>query len=54
VDHARTLEGSQSFWKVLWRWGEDYPNIEAVPNGDKGVIFSYSPSMTMKNFQSLW
>jgi hypothetical protein len=54
VDHARTLEGSQSYWKVLWRWGEDYPNVEAVPNGDQGVVFSYSPSTTMGSFQSLW
>jgi hypothetical protein len=54
VGRAHTLEGSQSYWKVLWRWGEDSPSVEAVPNGDQVVVFSYSPSTTMKSFQSLW
>jgi len=54
VDHARTLEGGQSYWKVLWRWGEDYPHVVALPNGGQGVAFSYSPSATMESFQSLW
>ena len=28
VDHAATLAGAQSFWKIWWRWGEDYPGVE--------------------------
>jgi len=54
VSHARTLQGSQSFWKVLWRWGEDYPNVKVVQDDDHGVVFSYSLSTTMADFQSLW
>jgi hypothetical protein len=56
IAHARTLQGGQSFWKVIWRWGEDYPNVEATPSTQQNdtVTFSYSVHETMGNFVNLW
>jgi hypothetical protein len=56
VTHARTLQGGESFWKVIWRWGEDYPNVSAArsPAAPDGVVFSYSANSTMASFVRLW
>lgn len=56
IAHAKTLQGGQSFWKALWRWGEDYPNIVASSPFEQPatVTFSYSAQTTMDNFVALW
>ncbi len=56
VDHARTLQGGQSYWKVLWRYGDDYPNVRAsTPAGLSDTIaFSFSPGGTTESFAGLW
>ena len=54
VPHAETLQGGQSFWKALWRWGENYGGIMTSPEANsKSVTFSFGKS-TMTNFQTLW
>jgi hypothetical protein len=55
LDHSDTLQGDQSYWKAIWRWGESYDNVVATPNGTSpGVTFSYSASSTMPSFSPLW
>ncbi|HZW85328.1 MAG TPA: hypothetical protein VFE91_05445, partial [Nitrososphaerales archaeon] len=45
VDHANAVQGSQSYWKVIWRWGEDYPNVGFSAEGT-AVVFGYSALST--------
>jgi hypothetical protein len=49
VSQAETAEGGYSFWKVLWRWGEDYPNVIVTSAGNDSFTLGYSPSSTMNN-----
>ena len=49
VRQAETAEGGYSFWKVLWRWGEDYPNVVVTNAGNDSFALGYSPSSTMSN-----
>jgi len=53
VDHAKTLTGDQSFWKIFWRWGENYPDVSVVGWGSQNIVFNYSAGST-PSFQSLW
>ena len=53
VQHAKTLEGDQSYWKVIWRWGELYPNVSITTDGLQGVLLSYSKDSTT-SLQTLW
>ena len=54
IDHAESLQGDQSYWKVLWRWGEAFPGVAAAPDPDaKSVTFSGS-SATMGSFATFW
>ncbi len=53
VDHARTLQGDQSFWKVFWRWGEDYPDVSVSAGSSRRITLEYGPSST-PSFESLW
>src|SRR5271157_1689128 len=55
VPHANSLQGGQSFWKALWRWGENYGSVSATPVAQShSVVFTYSSSSTMPSFQKLW
>jgi MFS family permease len=54
VDHARTMEGSVSNWKVLWRWGEDYPRVVVTQSGKYSFTLGYSATSTMESFDVLW
>ena len=54
VPHASTLMGDQSFWKVFWRWGEDYPHSVVVSPRSEQVVFEYSLNSSTTSFQSLW
>src|SRR5271157_533416 len=54
VSHAQTAEGGFSFWKVLWKWGEDYPNVVVQSAGNDSFSLAYSPSSTMKSQVPLW
>ena len=53
VQQARVAEGGFSFWKVLWRWGEDYPNVTVEGDGRTYYTFSYSPNSTVQNLTPL-
>ena len=54
VPHASTLTGDQSFWKVFWRWGEDYVDSMAFSPGPDRVIFGFSTNPSTSSFRSLW
>ena len=54
VPHARTLAGDQSFWKVFWRWGEDYPETTVASPQPDLLIFGFSPASSTPSFQRLW
>jgi hypothetical protein len=54
VANAASLQGAQSYWKALWRWGETYGRVAATPSpGSQSVSFSFATS-TMPSFQTLW
>jgi hypothetical protein len=54
VPHAASLQGAQSYWKALWRWGESYSDVAATPSSEsQSVSFSFVPS-TMPSFQTFW
>ena len=57
VQHSDSLQGDESYWKAIWRWGQPYSNV--IPTVERNgtspaVTFSYSPSSTMPSFESLW
>jgi hypothetical protein len=54
IKHARTVQGGQSYWKVLWRWGENYQNVLVGGNVARKAIFVYSPNGTSGSFRILW
>ncbi len=54
IGHAQTLQGGDSFWKVLWRWGEDYPNVAFEPLGNYSVDFRYSLGAKMESYSNIW
>jgi hypothetical protein len=54
VGHLTTLGGADSYWKVLWRYGEEYPNVVATVDGPEAFSLAYSPTTTMGSFQTLW
>lgn len=54
VDHASSLQGSHSFWKVIWRWGEDYPDVSVSSPGAFSVVFAYDKSGATESFSTLW
>ena len=53
IDHAMTLNGSQSFWKIFWRWGEDYGGVSVTSTRPGQVQFGYS-SESIQSFKQLW
>ena len=54
IGHAKTLDGSQSFWKVFWRWGEDYPGALVAAGGNDTAVLEYSAAGASPNFTELW
>ena len=53
VKHAMTLDGSQSFWKILWRWGEDYQDMSVTSTRPGEIQFGFSNEST-PSFRQLW
>jgi len=53
VNHAMTLDGSQSFWKIFWRWGEDYQGMSVGSPRPGEIEFGYANEST-PSFQQLW
>jgi hypothetical protein len=49
IEQAETAEGGYSFWKVLWRWGEDYPNVVVTGASNNSFTLGYSPSSSMNS-----
>lgn len=55
VTHSESVQGDQSYWKAVWRWGEPYANVMVVANGSSpSLTFTYNPSSTLENFEQLW
>jgi hypothetical protein len=54
VSHAKTLMGDQSFWKVFWRWGENYPDATVVSPAPGRAMFGFLSASSTTSFQSLW
>ena len=53
VDHAMTLTGSQSFWKIFWRWGEDFEGVNVASPRPGNVEFTYT-GVSTPSFRALW
>ena len=54
INHAEFFQGDASFWKALWRWGENYPDAGAAVDPDaKTIRFQYS-DVPVRNFQTAW
>jgi hypothetical protein len=48
------FQGDISFWKALWRWGENYPDVGAVVDqGSETMTFHYSTE-GFHDFQRAW
>lgn len=54
VAHAGTLLGEDSYWKVIWRWGEDYPDVSASSVERANVFFGFSSTNATEGFRALW
>jgi len=54
INHAELFQGDSSFWKALWRWGENYPNVGATVNTEaKTMTFQYS-QVPVQDYQTAW
>ena len=53
IEHAMSLQGAQSYWKIFWRWGEDYAGASVVSPSAGVVRISYSGATT-PSFRTLW
>lgn len=53
MSHASSIQGGQSFWKDLWRWGESYSGVAVFNITGHSVTFGYGTT-TMGNFQRFW
>ena len=54
LDHVELFQGDVSYWKALWRWGENYPGVGAtIDLAQKTAIFQYSQQPT-RDFQTAW
>jgi len=54
IDHAQTVQGADSYWKVLWKWGDSYSHVVATTIGENEFTMSFSPTSTMSSYQVLW
>jgi hypothetical protein len=54
VSHAQTVQGDQSYWKALWRWGEFFPDVKAVANAPAHSFVLEGGGPEMGSFTSLW
>jgi len=54
VSHAQTVQGDQSYWKALWRWGEFFPDVKAVANAPTHSFVLEGGEPEMGSFASLW
>lgn len=53
VSHASTLQGVDSYWKVIWRWGESYADVSVTSPAAGTIDFGYSSPGTA-SFSALW
>ncbi|MDV3278356.1 MAG: hypothetical protein LYZ69_07825 [Nitrososphaerales archaeon] len=54
VDHAQSLQGNQSYWKVLWRWGETFPNVGAAADAATKTVSFHDSTSTIGSFADFW
>ncbi len=54
IDHAGIVQGDNSYWKFIWRWGENYPDVGAATSPKtKTMTFQYS-QVPVQDFQTAW
>lgn len=55
ISHSDTIQGNESYWKAIWRWGESYDNVMVSTDASiSSATFSYSSSTTVSSFSALW
>jgi hypothetical protein len=54
IDHSESLQGDQSYWKVLWRWGETFPGVQAQANATAHTVTFRDSNSTMGSFVTFW
>ncbi len=54
IDHSESLQGDQSYWKVLWRWGETFPGVQAQANATSHTVTFHNSSSTIGSFVTYW
>jgi hypothetical protein len=55
ASRSASIQGDQSFWKAIWRWGNPYPDVAALPNAaNHSVTFTYESSVLLPSFESFW
>jgi len=54
IPHASTLLGSDSYWKVIWRWGENYPGVSIRSDEAWQATFAFSSTRAAVDLQKLW
>ncbi len=54
INHAESLQGDQSFWKVLWRWGESFRGVEAQADPSLRSVTFHGSNSTMCSFVGFW
>ena len=54
VEHAATLQGADSYWKVIWRWGEQYPNVSVSSPAPGTIVLQHSALSSTPSFVRLW
>lgn len=54
LEDVELFQGDISFWKALWRWGENYPGAGALADPlARTLTFHYSPQ-GVEDFQRAW
>lgn len=54
IDHAESLQGDQSYWKVLWRWGETFPGVQGTSDPAEQSITLHNSNSTIGSFSKFW
>ena len=48
------MQGDQSFWKALFRWGENYQGVVAHATSSNFTVNFSRGDTTMPDFQGFW
>jgi hypothetical protein len=54
LNHVGFIQGDNSYWKFIWRWGENYPGVgSTIYPAEKIIFFQYSQT-PIRDFQTAW